>query len=272
MIRSKSRTSIVTVSIIILLSCWSIDLAYSNDDETIRIASFNIQVFGQSKAGKPEVMDILAEIIRRYDIVAIQEIRNKPGTAIIALLNEVNKNGSSYQVITGPRVGRSTSKEQYAYMYDTETIEQVSDPYTFDDDNDGNNSNDVDDSVHPNDLYEREPYVAHFRVADGNFDFVLVNIHAKPAKAGEEIGFLPDVITDAVTNLNELDVICLRDFNADGRYYDESDYLQFFPDGQYTWLISNSVDTTVADSDNTYDRMVITRGLVEDHTGSTGVL
>ena len=38
------------------------------------------------------------------------------------------------------------------------------------------------------------------------------------------------------------------------------------------WLISNVVDTTVADSDNTYDRMVTTRSLDEDHTGMVGVL
>ena len=42
---------------------------------TIRIASFNIQTFGNSKAGKPYVMHTLADIVRQFDIVAIQEIR-----------------------------------------------------------------------------------------------------------------------------------------------------------------------------------------------------
>ena len=44
---------------------------------TIRIASFNIQVFGDSKASKPYVMQTLAAIIRNFQIVAIQEIRTK---------------------------------------------------------------------------------------------------------------------------------------------------------------------------------------------------
>jgi hypothetical protein len=35
------------------------------------------------------------------------------------LKNQVNADGSSYDVIVGPRVGRTTSKEQYAFMYDT---------------------------------------------------------------------------------------------------------------------------------------------------------
>ena len=71
-------------------------------DDTIKIASFNIQVFGQSKSSKPEVMEILADIIRGFDIVAIQEVRDKPGTAIVRLLNTVNSNGSKYDYIIGP--------------------------------------------------------------------------------------------------------------------------------------------------------------------------
>ena len=46
-----------------------------SNNETLRIGAFNIQVFGTTKASKPEVMDILADIIRTYDIIAIQEIR-----------------------------------------------------------------------------------------------------------------------------------------------------------------------------------------------------
>ena len=44
-------------------------------DNKIKIAAFNIQVFGTSKASKPEVMDTLAKIVRTYDIIAVQEIR-----------------------------------------------------------------------------------------------------------------------------------------------------------------------------------------------------
>ena len=79
--------------------------------DTIKIASFNIQIFGQSKASNQEEMDILVQIIRDFDIVAIQEIRDKAGTAIITLKNQVNADGSAYDVVVGPRVGRSISKE-----------------------------------------------------------------------------------------------------------------------------------------------------------------
>src|SRR4051812_26051720 len=44
---------------------------------TIRIGSFNIQVFGSSKLNNPRAMNVLAEVIRRFDVVAIQEVRAK---------------------------------------------------------------------------------------------------------------------------------------------------------------------------------------------------
>ena len=49
------------------------------------IASFNIQVFGQSKLSKPQVVEILAQVARQFDIVAIQEVRAKvfPNTMAI---------------------------------------------------------------------------------------------------------------------------------------------------------------------------------------------
>lgn len=149
-----------------ILSCGNKSNGASPD--TIKIASFNIQIFGQTKASKQEVMDILAQIIREFDIVAIQEIRDISGTAIIALKDEVNADGRAYDVLVGPRVGRTSSKEQYAYMYDTRTIEALSNSYTYDD---------------VSDLFEREPFVAQFRVKSAKFEFVLINIHTKPDDA-----------------------------------------------------------------------------------------
>ncbi len=43
-----------------------------SDEETVRLGAFNIQVFGKSKTAKPEVMAVLGEIIRTYDVVAIK--------------------------------------------------------------------------------------------------------------------------------------------------------------------------------------------------------
>ncbi|NOY29503.1 MAG: hypothetical protein GXP28_04790, partial [Planctomycetes bacterium] len=63
------------------------------DGSTIRIASFNIQTFGNSKAGKPYVMHTLADIVRQFDLVAIQEIRSKNEYLIPNFVQLINQSG-----------------------------------------------------------------------------------------------------------------------------------------------------------------------------------
>ena len=104
----------------------------------------------------------------------------------------------------------------------------------------------------------------------GDSDFALVSIHSDPDIATEEIAELPTVVTDAITQLAEPDVICLGDFNADGSYYDEDDLSTVFAAGEYLIAIPNSADTNVAASDRTYDRIVMTSSTVEYYTGEWG--
>lgn len=267
---TKFLRYLVVLAIIFLANCEC--LPPQPDGGTITIASFNIQVFGQTKASKPVVMEILADIIQQYDIVAIQEIRDAAETAILVLLDKVNETGVAYEVVTGPRVGRTSSKEQYAFMYNSTVLRLLPGEYTYDDDGDGNDSNDVDDSGHPGDLFEREPFVCFFRVKGADFDFGLVNIHTKPDHAATEIGYLADVMVDAEAHLGDPDIICLGDFNADGSDYDEDLYTADFPSAEYRWLIGNDIDTTHAASDNTYDRIVTTLDSDEDFEGTVGVL
>jgi hypothetical protein len=85
-----------------------------SSNETMRIGAFNVQVFGTTKASKPEVMAVLADIIRTYDIIAIQEIRDSSQTALPNLVDLINSDGSQYQYVVSERLGRTTSKEQYA--------------------------------------------------------------------------------------------------------------------------------------------------------------
>lgn len=224
--------------------------------DTIKIASFNIQVFGKTKASKPGVMIILAETISKFDIVAIQEIRDKAGTAIEKLVAEVDALGIDYAYVIGPRLGRTTAKEQYAFFYRTDTVEFI-DSYTYD------------DSV--GDVFHREPLAGHFKAKHGKFDFVLVTIHTDPDEALEEIQVLADTITDAAARFNEPDVIALGDFNADCSYYDESLYTLHFPSDKYIWVIDNTADTTVGGTDCSYDRIVITDTASEDYTQKYGV-
>ena len=92
----------------------------------IKIAIFNIQIFGKTKASKPGVMAELASIIRKYDIVAVQKIKDKPGNVPTLFLTEINSDGSAYTLVVSERSGLQpddeSSQEQYAYYLNTETI------------------------------------------------------------------------------------------------------------------------------------------------------
>lgn len=182
------------------------NLPPSRSTGSIRIASFNIQVFGDSKAKKPHVMDILARIIRQFDVVAIQEVCSKSQDLLPNFLELVNAGGRHYDYLIGPRLGRTESKEQYVFIYDMATVEvDRSQLYTVAD---------------PDDLLQREPLVAWFRVRgpppDQAFTFSLVNVHTDPDAAPQELEVLADVYR-AVRNdgRQEDDVIILGNLNAD---------------------------------------------------------
>jgi len=210
--------------------------------KTAKIAAFNIQIFGQTKSQKEDVMVALTKTVREFDIVLIQEIRDASEETVPNFVEEINLvEGSKYSFVRSERLGRTTSKEAYAYIYNTETVQfiQASD-YVY---------NDVDD------VFEREPYIASFKI--GNFDFVLVGIHTKPDDAYNEIGNLTSVVSSIqMANPNENDIIVMGDFNADGSYFDEDDTSNLFKASEYHWVITNDMDTMVK-TDYTYDRIVV---------------
>src|SRR5204862_4197063 len=77
-------------------------------NQTIRIATFNIQVFGESKLNEPEVMQTIVAILKNFDLIAIQEVRSITQALLphlIALLNAEGKYHYDYAI--GPRLGPS---------------------------------------------------------------------------------------------------------------------------------------------------------------------
>jgi deoxyribonuclease-1-like protein len=181
-----------------------------NGGPAIRIATFNIQVFGDAKARKPYVMATLASIIQNFQVVAIQEIRTQDDYFIDNFLRTyVNQNGHVYNKVIGPRLGRSVSKEQYCFLYDTAAIEvNPRSVFTVND---------------PDDLLQREPLVAMFRVrgppAQQAFTFVLIDIHTEPDKTKDELNALGQVYQAVRRACNgEDDIILLGDLNVDDQH------------------------------------------------------
>ena len=222
----KNTPLILTFSLLFIFlkipNTWPDEASQLN---TIKIASFNIQIFGTTKAGKSEVMQTLINIISNFDIVAIQEIRDASGTAIKALEDDVDSLGVDYDYIIGPRVGASTSKEQYAYMYRSDRIVQLSSYTYLDSDIDVNGNGVVDEEDgDTKGLFSREPFIAYFKTKNGNFDFVLITCHTVPDEAPQEIDSLVSALEDAQNKYpDEKDFIILGDLNADCTYFTETE-------------------------------------------------
>lgn len=183
--------------------------------QTIRMGTFNIQVFGQSKLKKPDVMGVLADVARQFDILAIQEIRTQDDKHLDKFLRMINEPGRAYKGIVGPRLGRSVSTEQYAFVYDSELIEPVEGSvYTIQD---------------PHDRMHREPLIASFKVrgppGSEPFSFRLINIHTDPDETKQELDALADVFAVVQQSGGEDDTILLGDLNVDVQHFGRLAYL-----------------------------------------------
>ena len=216
--------------------------------DTISIANFNIQVYGVSKADKPDVMPVLGDTIRNFDLVSIQEIRDSSNTALDALLKEVNGIDGAYAYVVSPRLGRTSSKEQYAFLYNTSKIVFVEgSEFTFDD---------------VNDDFHREPFFARFTA--GKFSFYVGSLHTDPDDATHEIRSIGASI-DAVPRKDN--ILLVGDLNADCTYFDEKEK----DTSGLTWLVPDDADTTVKSTICTYDRILVNDGAKSHFTGAWGV-
>ncbi|QGJ71727.1 Metal-dependent hydrolase [Planctomycetales bacterium 10988] len=223
--------------------------------DSITIASFNIQVFGQSKLEDSAAMDILARTARRFDIIAVQEIRSKSQDVMPRFIDLINRGGHRYDYVIGPRIGRTVSKEQYAYVYNTDRLEL--DP----------------SSIHtvydPEDMLHREPLVGTFRVRgvspDSAFTFTLINIHTDPDEVDLELNVLDDVFRAVIQDgRGEDDVIMLGDFNTEPQ---ESGEFGSLPN--IHWAIQGVPSNTRGTK--LYDNLVFSTLTTTEFTGRAGV-
>jgi len=205
------------------------NLSFENIDlkpaSSFTIANWNLQIFGQSKASEPEVMDFYDAKMSDYDIIFIQEIRDASGTAFPTLCQRME----GYECAVSQRDGRSSSKEQIGVIYkeNYELIELV-------------------DLADPDDVWERSPTMVKFNVE--GYEFTAYNAHLKPDDVDAELNAMEEAI------INEGNVIVLGDLNADCDYYNP------LLDGAFdswNWLIANSADTTVSQTDCAYDRIFV---------------
>ncbi len=172
------------------------------NSETVSLVSWNIQDLGRSKSS--ESIYEIANILRDFDIVAIQEVVAKDpagAQAIAKIADELNRMGArwDYQISNPTKSPSVYMSERYAFLWKTSKVTIVHKAY-------------LDDDL--KDLCYREPYIGAFRVKGKNEQFYVVNYHSRKYddKPEEEIvhfinypeRFLSDKILIAGDfNLNE---------------------------------------------------------------------
>ena len=224
--------------------------AAPSDPGILSVGGFNIQVFGRSKMRKEGVPEILADVVERFDLLVIQEVRDITGEAIVQLLDEVNAGTSDpYEMVLSDRLGRTSSKEQYALFYRPSKL-SVLDQYHYAD---------------PLDEFEREPFLVRFQAVAGDHDFGVVALHADPDDVPAELAALEDVLIEAEELWGEEDLMVIGDLNAGCSYLSDSeqDGLALWNDIWYTSWIGDGEDTTVSGTWCPYDR-IITAGAATD--------
>ena len=158
-----------------------------NRGNQIFIATFNASPLDEAKLSSPAIVDHLANTIRNFDIVALQNIQLRNPDRLNVILKKLNSRGRYYKYVKSP--GQIPSKRPFnAFIYDEASVL-------------------VDSRVMPlNDQkgrFSTEPIAALFCVrgppADQAFTFIALNVYIDPAEREAELKLLPN-IWDSVKN------------------------------------------------------------------------
>ncbi|XP_006101560.1 deoxyribonuclease gamma [Myotis lucifugus] len=218
----------------------------------LRICSFNIRSFGETKRENQKVMDVIVKIIKRCDIILLMEIKDSANQICPTLMERLNGNSraTTYNCVISSRLGRKTYKEQYAFIY-KEKLVTVKENYLYHDLQDGDT-----------DVFSREPFVVWFQSPQTAVkDFVIVPLHTTPEASVKEIDELVDVYEYVKRRWKKAEnFIFMGDFNADCNYVPKKAWssIRLRTDSKFVWLIGDQEDTTVKTSTNcAYDRIVL---------------
>jgi endonuclease/exonuclease/phosphatase family metal-dependent hydrolase len=181
--------------IFILSVVFSFTIIYSCCCASVSICSWNIRDIGKSKSD--ETIKFIANTIKQYDVIAIQEVVAGDGgaQAITRLHDDLNRTGSSWDyVVSNPTSSSAYKTERYAYLWNKSKVTLVGKPWL---------------EIKYNIVIDREPYYATFK-KDGK-EFTIVSFHAitksrQPETEIKYFKFLPD-------EYPKLNLIFCGDFN-----------------------------------------------------------
>ena len=148
----------ITTFIILLFGVVSISVAQ------IKLTSWNIQHMGKSKSD--ETISYMANLLKDFDVVAIQEVvaGNGGAQAVARLADELNRKGAKWEyTISDPTQSSPYSSERYAFLWKPSKVKIVDKAWL-----DQNYVQEI----------EREPYMIRLKYKDEII--TIANFHAVP--------------------------------------------------------------------------------------------
>lgn len=166
-------------------------------ENSILVASWNLENFGKSKTDS--VIEFIANTLKDYDVVAIQEVVAGYGgsQAVAKLSDALNRKGSKWDyTVSNPTSSTNSYKiERYAFIWKTNKLKKIGDAWL-----EKQYSLEID----------REPFFATFKSIDKVFTLVTFHAITKAKQPETEIKYFKFLPAE-YPNLN---LIFCGDFNC----------------------------------------------------------
>jgi hypothetical protein len=166
----------------------------------VRIATFNLGRLNEKKLVDPRISAVLARVISRYDVVAVQGIGVANRGLLLRLVDQLNADGRQYDFANAPDTAPFSAFlfDRAGIEIDRSTVQLVADPQQ---------------------RFRHRPLVALFRVKGPDptetFTFKLINVPPDPDRVTLDVELLGDIFKAVRDDQrDEDDVILLGDLGA----------------------------------------------------------
>lgn len=181
----------------------------------LKVGSWSLDGFGPTKLSNVVVRKQVAMVVRKFDVIALQQIASIERDLVPRLVEMINGGklggdaASHYDYVMGESTGPLGRQEQLAFIFDTtQVLVDRRQTYTVDD---------------PTHQMTYDPLVATFRAArpaaQVAWTFSLVNVRIDLGRAATEVALLPGIFESVRRDgRGEDDVLMLGLFQADDAY------------------------------------------------------
>jgi len=224
---------------------------------TLVIASFNANPLDAKKLGQPARLAALVQLLRRFDLVALQNIQLETSTPLLQLRDQLNAAGGRYyELALGPESFTPQGRPISVFFYDRAMVEIDLAKVYWVEDAQGRLSD--------------RPLAALFRARGPHpsqaFTFTLVSLYIRPDRTQEELPVIEQVYRSIRKNFpGEDDLLLVGTFHADRVRLNQ--WIQAL---QLTWAVPTS--TSPSGEGIFSDNILFPLRATVEYTGRSGMV